>query len=222
HANYREVAAEAWPCLRAPEAVRGDVLLKAANDMEVVVLRPARIFGLGEEWLLPRLVSELARGRLWLPAAGNAEQTFVAASDVGRQLRAGAAGDGRLDVGAHRHRHAARRPTHLSGLAMKALVKSQAAPGLWLEDVPQPQPGPGEVLIRVLRTGICGTDLHIDAWNEWAQHTIKPGLVVGHEFVGEVVELGEDVASVYPGEIVGAEGHIVCGRCRNCMAGRRA
>src|SRR5439155_747222 len=83
-------------------------------------------------------------------------------------------------------------------------------------------PGPGEVLIRVLRTGICGTVLHIDAWNEWTQHTIKPGLVVGHEFVGEVVELGEDVASVYPGEIVGAEGHIVCGRCRNCMAGRRA
>ena len=105
---------------------------------------------------------------------------------------------------------------------MKALVKARAEPGLWLQDVPQPEPAPGEVLIRVLRTGICGTDLHIDAWNEWAQHTIKPGLVVGHEFVGEVVELGEDVASVYPGEIVGAEGHIVCGRCRNCMAGRRA
>ncbi|TMD94573.1 MAG: L-threonine 3-dehydrogenase [Chloroflexi bacterium] len=105
---------------------------------------------------------------------------------------------------------------------MKALVKARAEPGLWLQDVPQPVPGPGEVLIRVLRTGICGTDLHIDAWNEWAQHTIKPGLVVGHEFVGEVVGLGEDVASVYPGEIVGAEGHIVCGRCRNCMAGRRA
>jgi threonine 3-dehydrogenase len=105
---------------------------------------------------------------------------------------------------------------------VKALVKAKAEPGLWLEDVPQPKPGPGEVLIRVLRTGICGTDLHIDAWNEWAQHTIKPGLTVGHEFVGEVVELGEDVASVYPREIVGAEGHIVCGRCRNCMAGRRA
>ena len=105
---------------------------------------------------------------------------------------------------------------------MKALVKAKAEPGLWLEDVPQPRPGPGEVLIRVLRTGICGTDLHIDAWNEWAQHTIKPGLVVGHEFVGEVAELGEDVESVYEGEIVGAEGHIVCGRCRNCMAGRRA
>ncbi|HEV3405940.1 MAG TPA: L-threonine 3-dehydrogenase [Candidatus Dormibacteraeota bacterium] len=105
---------------------------------------------------------------------------------------------------------------------MKALVKAKAEPGLWLQDVPQPSPGPGEVLIRVLRTGICGTDLHIDSWNEWAQHTIKPGLVVGHEFVGEVVELGEDVTSVYPGEIVGAEGHITCGKCRNCLAGRRA
>ena len=105
---------------------------------------------------------------------------------------------------------------------MKALVKSKAAPGLWLEDVSEPSPGPGEVLIRVLRTGICGTDLHIDAWNEWAQSTIKPPLVVGHEFVGEVAQLGEGVESVYVGELVGAEGHIVCGRCRNCMAGRRA
>ena len=105
---------------------------------------------------------------------------------------------------------------------MKALVKAEAAPGLRLQDVPDPKPGPGEVLIRVLRTGICGTDLHIDAWNEWAQKTIRPPLVVGHEFVGEVVELGEGVASVHPGEIVGAEGHIVCGRCRNCLAGRRA
>ena len=105
---------------------------------------------------------------------------------------------------------------------MKALVKTKREPGLWLQDVPEPKPGPGEVLLRVLRTGISGTDLHIDAWNEWAQHTIKPPLVVGHEFVGEVVELGEGVASVYPGETVGAEGHIVCGRCRNCMAGRRA
>ena len=104
---------------------------------------------------------------------------------------------------------------------MKALVKARAEPGLWLEDVPEPKPGPGEVLIRVLRTGICGTDLHIDSWNEWAQHTIHPPLVVGHEFVGEVVELGEDVTSVFVGEIVGAEGHITCGKCRNCLAGRR-
>ncbi|TAN32444.1 L-threonine 3-dehydrogenase [bacterium] len=104
---------------------------------------------------------------------------------------------------------------------MKALVKAGAGPGLWLQDVPEPKPGPGEVLIRVLRTGICGTDLHIEQWNEWAQATIHPPLVIGHEFVGEVVRLGEGVASVHPGEIVGAEGHIVCGRCRNCMAGRR-
>jgi threonine 3-dehydrogenase len=105
---------------------------------------------------------------------------------------------------------------------VKALVKAKRGPGLWLQDVPAPTAGPGEVLIRVLRTGICGTDLHIESWNEWAQHTINPPLVVGHEFVGEVVELGEGVASVFPGEIVGAEGHIVCGKCRNCMAGRRA
>src|ERR1700694_4595297 len=113
-----------------------------------------------------------------------------------------------------------RRPAILPGV--KALVKAKTAPGLWLQDVPDPEPGPGEVLIRVLRTGICGTDLHIESWNEWAQTTIHPPLVIGHEFVGEVVELGDGVASVYPGEIVGAEGHIVCGRCRNCLAGRRA
>src|ERR1043166_1701445 len=105
---------------------------------------------------------------------------------------------------------------------VKALVKAKTEPGLWLQEVPEPRPGPGEVLIRVLRTGICGTDLHIDAWNEWAQATIHTPLVVGHEFVGEVAELGEGVESVYVGELVGAEGHIVCGKCRNCMAGRRS
>ena len=81
---------------------------------------------------------------------------------------------------------------------MKALVKAEAAPGLWLRDVPDPTPGPGEVLIRVLRTGICGTDLHIESWNEWAQATIHPPLVVGHEFVGEVVRLGDGVATAWP------------------------
>jgi len=104
---------------------------------------------------------------------------------------------------------------------LKALVKAEAGPGLWLRDVPEPEPGPGEVLIRVLRTGICGTDLHIEAWNEWAQATIHPPLVVGHEFVGKVAKLGPGVESVYEGELVGAEGHIVCGKCRNCLAGRR-
>lgn len=114
------------------------------------------------------------------------------------------------------------RPISVSlGPKLKALVKSSAEPGLRLEEVPDPSPGPGEVLVRVLRTGICGTDLHIESWNDWAQSAIHPPLVVGHEFVGEVLSVGEGVESLYPGEIVGAEGHIVCGRCRNCMAGRR-
>jgi threonine 3-dehydrogenase len=104
---------------------------------------------------------------------------------------------------------------------MKALIKAKPGPGLKLEEVPDPTPGPGEVLVRVLRTGLCGTDLHIESWNEWASSVIKPPLVVGHEFVGEVARLGEGVESLHAGEIVGAEGHIVCGRCRNCMAGRR-
>lgn len=104
---------------------------------------------------------------------------------------------------------------------MKALVKAGPGPGLVMTDVPRPQPGPGEVSIRVLRTGICGTDLHIYDWDHWAQGAITPPLVVGHEFVGEVAEVGPGVEAYHPGEIVGAEGHLVCGRCRNCMAGRR-
>jgi len=105
--------------------------------------------------------------------------------------------------------------------AVKALVKAESGPGLALQDVPEPRPGPGEVLIKVLRTGVCGTDLHIYDWDHWAQATITPPLIVGHEFVGEVVEVGTGVEAYYPGEVVGAEGHLVCGRCRNCMAGRR-
>jgi threonine 3-dehydrogenase len=104
---------------------------------------------------------------------------------------------------------------------MKALVKKEAAPGLWLEDVPEPEPGANDVLIKVKRTAICGTDLHIYKWDEWAQKTIPVPMVVGHEFVGEVVEVGENVNDYAPGMIVSGEGHIVCGRCRNCMAGRR-
>ena len=104
---------------------------------------------------------------------------------------------------------------------MKALVKRQAAPGLWLEDVPAPVPGLNDVLIRVHKTGICGTDLHIYKWNAWAQKTIPVPMVVGHEFVGEVVEVGANVSDFHPGEVVSAEGHVVCGRCRNCLAGRR-
>jgi threonine 3-dehydrogenase len=104
---------------------------------------------------------------------------------------------------------------------MKALVKRKREPGLWLEDVPEPQMGVNDVLIRVHKTGICGTDLHIYNWDAWAQRTIPVPMVVGHEFVGEVVQTGPNVADFKPGDIVSAEGHVVCGRCRNCLAGRR-
>src|SRR5437773_2885296 len=104
---------------------------------------------------------------------------------------------------------------------MKALVKVHSKPGLWLEEVPVPAIGINDVLIRVDRTGICGTDLHIYRWDEWAQRTIPVPMVVGHEFVGEVAAVGVNVKDFFPGEIVSAEGHVVCGRCRNCLAGRR-
>jgi threonine 3-dehydrogenase len=104
---------------------------------------------------------------------------------------------------------------------MKALVKSRGERGLWLTDVPEPKPGINDVLIRIHRTGICGTDLHIYKWDEWAAKTIPVGLVIGHEFVGEIVETGSNVADFQPGQIVSGEGHVVCGRCRNCLAGRR-
>jgi threonine 3-dehydrogenase len=104
---------------------------------------------------------------------------------------------------------------------MKALVKSRAERGLWLEDVPAPQAGINDVLIRVLMTGICGTDLHIYDWDDWAKKTIPVPLVIGHEFVGEIVSVGANVSDFHPGEIVSGEGHVVCGRCRNCLAGRR-
>ncbi len=104
---------------------------------------------------------------------------------------------------------------------MKALVKSKREPGLWLEDVEVPKIGINDVLIRVHRTGICGTDLHIYQWDEWAQKTLPVPLVIGHEFVGEIVEVGSNVADFYSGDIVSGEGHVVCGRCRNCLAGRR-
>ncbi|MBV9844405.1 MAG: L-threonine 3-dehydrogenase [Kutzneria sp.] len=104
---------------------------------------------------------------------------------------------------------------------MKALVKAAAAPGLTLTEVPEPAVGPGDVLVRVLRTGICGTDLHIDAWDDWAARTVSTPLVVGHEFVGEVVRTGASVTGVRVGDLVSGEGHLVCGCCRNCKAGRR-
>jgi threonine 3-dehydrogenase len=104
---------------------------------------------------------------------------------------------------------------------MKALVKSEATAGLWLQEVPRPAPGDADVLIRVLRTGICGTDLHIYGWDEWARRHVPVLLTIGHEFVGEVVQLGADVSGLNVGDLVSGEGHVVCGTCRNCRAGRR-
>src|SRR4029078_8991476 len=104
---------------------------------------------------------------------------------------------------------------------MKCLVKKKPEVGLWLEEVPVPTIGINDVLIKVLRTGICGTDVHIYKWDAWAQKTIPVPLVVGHEFVGQIVEVGSNVNDFHPGDIVSGEGHVVCGRCRNCMAGRR-
>ncbi|MGH2271000.1 L-threonine 3-dehydrogenase [Anaerohalosphaeraceae bacterium U12dextr] len=104
---------------------------------------------------------------------------------------------------------------------MKALVKKEAKQGLWLQDVPVPQIGINDVLIKVLKTAICGTDVHIYNWDKWAQNTIKTPMIIGHEFVGEIVEMGSNVHDFKVGDIVSAEGHVVCGRCRNCLAGRR-
>mgnify|MGYP001544638938 FL=1 len=104
---------------------------------------------------------------------------------------------------------------------MQALVKKHAEKGLWLEEVPLPEVGINDVLIKVKRTAICGTDLHIYNWDAWARKTIEVPMVVGHEFVGEIAEVGANVNDFRPGQIVSGEGHVVCGRCRNCMAGRR-
>jgi threonine 3-dehydrogenase len=104
---------------------------------------------------------------------------------------------------------------------MKALVKSRREAGLWLEDAPVPEIGINDVLIRVLRTGICGTDVHIYNWDEWAQKTIPVPMAIGHEFVGRIEAVGSNVADFFPGDLVSGEGHVVCGRCRNCFAGRR-
>ncbi|MEJ2492629.1 MAG: L-threonine 3-dehydrogenase [Desulfuromonadales bacterium] len=104
---------------------------------------------------------------------------------------------------------------------MKALVKKDASPGLWLEEQPEPEIGINDVLIKVKRTAICGTDMHIYNWDSWAQKTIPVPMIIGHEFVGEIVAVGSNVIDFGPGQIVSGEGHVVCGRCRNCMAGRR-
>src|ERR1035438_2712389 len=125
----------------------------------------------------------------------------------GRELRGRG---GRTQAGARRYRR-----------VMKALVKSARQPGLWLEDVAPPEIGINDVLIRVLKTGICGTDVHIYKWDEWAQETIPVPMAIGHEFVGRIEAVGSNVADFFPGDMVSGEGHVVCGRCRNCFAGRR-
>jgi threonine 3-dehydrogenase len=104
---------------------------------------------------------------------------------------------------------------------MKALVKARAERGLWLEDIAEPAMGINDVLIRVRYTGICGTDVHIYQWDDWAQKTIPVPMAIGHEFVGEIVAVGSNVNDFFPGDIVSGEGHVTCGRCRNCLAGRR-
>jgi threonine 3-dehydrogenase len=103
---------------------------------------------------------------------------------------------------------------------MRALVKREAAPGIWMEQMPIPEPGTNEVLVRLEKTAICGTDVHIYNWDEWSQRTIRPGLIIGHEFVGRIERLGDGVTGYQPGDRVSAEGHVVCGHCRNCRAGR--
>jgi threonine 3-dehydrogenase len=104
---------------------------------------------------------------------------------------------------------------------MKALVKSKPEPGLWLEDVPVPKVGVNDVLIRIEKTAICGTDVHIFTWDAWARKTIPVPMPIGHEFVGRVEAIGGNVTDFKPGDLVSGEGHLVCGRCRNCLAGRR-
>jgi threonine 3-dehydrogenase len=105
--------------------------------------------------------------------------------------------------------------------AVKALVKSKSEVGLWLEDVPEPEVGPMDVLIKINKTSICGTDVHIWNWDKWAQKTIPVGMTVGHEYSGTIVDVGDGVTDFKVGERVSGEGHIVCGHCRNCLAGRR-
>ena len=104
---------------------------------------------------------------------------------------------------------------------MKALIKKKAAPGLVLENLPVPEVGINDVLIKIMKTGICGTDLHVYEWDSWAQKSIRPPIVIGHEFVGTIERVGSNVRDFKAGEVVSGEGHVVCGRCRNCLAGRR-
>src|SRR5687767_15591658 len=104
---------------------------------------------------------------------------------------------------------------------MKALVKAKAEPGIWMQDIPKPTVGHNDVLIKIKRTAICGTDMHIYKWDEWAQKTIPVPMAVGHEYVGTVAAIGQEVRGLQIGQRVSGEGHLVCGHCRNCRAGRR-
>ena len=112
-------------------------------------------------------------------------------------------------------------PSPAMPATMRAIVKPTAGPGLVLREAPVPRPGVNEVLIRIRKTSICGTDVHIDKWDDWAARTIRPPLIIGHEYVGTVADVGEGVQGLERGQLVTGEGHIVCGRCRNCLAGRR-
>ncbi len=104
---------------------------------------------------------------------------------------------------------------------MKSLVKAKREPGIWMEDVPMPQYGVNDVLIKIKKTAICGTDIHIYKWDDWAQATIPVPMTVGHEFYGEIVEVGQEVQGLHVGQRVSGEGHLTCGFCRNCRAGKR-
>jgi threonine 3-dehydrogenase len=103
---------------------------------------------------------------------------------------------------------------------MKALVKTKAEQGIWLQDMPEPECGNNDVIVKIHKTAICGTDIHIYNWDEWAQKTIPVPMITGHEYAGEIVEVGQNVTDLSVGDIVSGEGHITCGRCRNCLAGR--
>jgi len=109
----------------------------------------------------------------------------------------------------------------MAQMKMRALVKKYPKPGIWMEEADIPEPGPNDVLIRIMKTSICGTDIHIYQWNEWAQKTIPVPMIIGHEYIGEVVGFGANVSDVKLGERVSGEGHLTCGVCRNCLAGRR-
>ena len=104
---------------------------------------------------------------------------------------------------------------------MKAIVKNSASPGLFIQDVEKPEPGPLDVIVKITKTSICGTDIHIYDWDDWSSKTIKPPMQIGHEWTGVVETIGSEVKKYTPGDRVSGEGHIVCGECRNCKAGKR-